>query len=164
MQEAPQIFRRDWHQRARRRTTLNRGENPSNWGHDTQLEIRGRDIYVNHALRAHIERRLRFALDCFTRRISKVRVKLEDLNGPRGGIDKCCQLAISLEASLRIVMENRASNVYTASDGVAAKAGCYIGRKLKRPHGRSPLRRIRELLLQEPPSLTGPADLQRERS
>lgn len=125
----------------------NGGENPSNWGHDMQLEIRGRDIYVSHALRAHIERRLRFALNCFASRISKVRVKLEDLNGPRGGIDKCCQLAISLAPSSRIVMEDRASSVYTAIDRVAAKAGCYIGRRLKRPNGRSPLRRTRELLL-----------------
>jgi putative sigma-54 modulation protein len=133
-------------------------------GDDMQVEIRGRDIHVSQALRAHIERRLRFALDCFARRISKVRVKLEDLNGPRGGIDKCCQLAISLEPSSRIVVENRASNVYTAIDGVAAKAGCYIGRRLKRPHGRSPLTRIRELLLQDSQSVIGPADLQQGRA
>src|SRR5450759_4390339 len=104
-----------------------------------QFEIRGRDIYVSQALRAHIERRLRFALDRFARRTRKVTVKLEDLNGPRCGIDKCCQLAISLAPSSTIVMESRASNVYTAIDGVADKAGCYIGRRLKRRHGRSPV-------------------------
>ena len=109
-----------------------------------KFEIRGRDINVSQALRDHIVRRLRFELDCFARRIRKVKVKLEDLNGPRGGIDKCCQLAISLAPSSTIVMESRASNVYTAIDGVADKAGAYIGRSIKRRHGRSSLKKIYE--------------------
>jgi putative sigma-54 modulation protein len=125
-----------------------------------QFEIRGRDISIIHALRNHIERRLRFALDRFARRVRQVRVKVGDLNGPRGGIDKCCKLAISLDRSSTIVVESHASNVYAAVDRVADKAATCIGRILKRPYGRNPLRRAAELLFHESTNVVVPADLQ----
>jgi len=124
-----------------------------------QFEIRGMDISMSQALRDHIERRLRFALDRFARRVRQVRVKVGDLNGPRGGIDKCCKLAISLDRSSTIVVESHASNVYGAVDCVADKAATCIGRILKRPHGRNPLMRVAELLFQESTGVVVPANL-----
>jgi putative sigma-54 modulation protein len=117
------------------------------------------DISMSQALRDHIERRLRFALDRFARRVRQVRVKVGDLNGPRGGIDKCCKLAISLDRSSTIVVESQASNVYGAVDCVADKAATCIGRILKRPHGRNPLMRVAELLFQESTGVVVPANL-----
>ena len=125
-----------------------------------QFEIRGRDISISQALHDYIERRLRFALDRFARRIRQVRVTLGDLNGPRGGIDKCCKLAILLDHSSTVVVESHASTIYAAIDYVADKATTYIDRRLKRPQGRNPLRRISELLFQESTSMFVPADLQ----
>ena len=125
-----------------------------------QFEIRGRDLSITEALRDRIERRLRFALDRFSRRIKQVHVTLGDLNGPRGGIDKCCKLAISLDRSSTLVVESHASNVYVAIDRVADKAATYIGRRLKRPHGRTPQRKISDVLLQESTSVVVPVNLQ----
>jgi ribosomal subunit interface protein len=124
-----------------------------------QFEIRGRDIDISEVLRDHIERRLGFALDRFAGRIRQVHVTLGDLNGPRGGIDKCCKLAISVGCSSPIVVESHASNVYTAIDCVADKAATCIGRRLKRPHGRNRSRRISELLSQESTIVVVPANL-----
>jgi ribosomal subunit interface protein len=124
-----------------------------------QLEIRGREISISQVLRDHIERRLRFALDRFANRVRQVRVKVGDLNGPRGGIDKCCKLAISLDRPSTIVLESHASNVYAAIDCVADKAATCIGRRLKRPHGRNQLRNISELLFQESTIGVAPANL-----
>jgi ribosomal subunit interface protein len=125
-----------------------------------RFEIRARDISIGHALRNHIERRLRFALDRFAGRIRQVHVTLGDLNGPRGGIDKCCKLAISLDRPSTIVLESHASNVYAAIDRVADKAATCIGRRLERPHGRNRSRRICELLFQEWTIVVVPANLQ----
>lgn len=111
-----------------------------------QIEIHGRAVPITEQLRGHIERRLRFALDRFAGRIRRVRVSVGDLNGPRGGNDKRCRLAILLAPSATIVMEDRDSNIYVAIDRVADKAGRSIGRRLNRPHGRSPSRRISALL------------------
>jgi len=124
------------------------------------VDIRGRDIYITESLRAHIERKLRFALDRFTGQIRGVRVMLADLNGPRGGIDKCCQLEISLEPSSKIVMEDRAANVYVAIDRLADKAGIYIARRIERAHRHSSSRRIPELPVRETQHVIVPVDLQ----
>lgn len=113
---------------------------------EMQFEIRGRDVYITETLRGHIERRLGFALGRFARRIKRVLVRVEDLNGPRGGIDKGCRVAILLAPSATVVMEDRDSDVYVAIDRVADKAGRYIGRRLKRPRGSSSAMRIAERL------------------
>lgn len=42
-----------------------------------------------------IERRVRLALDRLAHRVRKVSVSLTDVNGPRGGIDQQCVLAIT---------------------------------------------------------------------
>ena len=125
-----------------------------------RFEIRSRDINIRQGLRDHIERRLRFALDRFDGRIRQVQVTLGDLNGPRGGIDKSCKVAISLDRPSSIVVESHASNVYAAIDSVADKAATSICRRLTRSHRRSPLRRISELLMQEPTIAVVPANLQ----
>lgn len=125
-----------------------------------QFEIRGREISISQVLRNHIERRLRFALDRFAGRIRQVHVTLGDLNGPRGGIDKCCRLAISLDRPCTMVLESHASNVYAAIDCVADKATTCIGRRLKRPHGHNRLRRTSELLFQESTIEVAPVKLQ----
>jgi ribosome-associated translation inhibitor RaiA len=57
-------------------------------------------------------------------------------------------------------VKSHASDVYVAIDCVADKAATYIGRRLKRPHGRNPLRKISELFFQESTSVVVPAKLQ----
>jgi putative sigma-54 modulation protein len=125
-----------------------------------QFEIRGRETGISRVLRDHIERRLRFALDRFAGRIRRVHVTLRDLNGPRGGIDKCCKLAISLVRPSMIVLESHASNVYAAIDRVADKAANCIGRTLKRPHARNRSTKLSELLLQKSTIVIVPDNVQ----
>jgi putative sigma-54 modulation protein len=111
-----------------------------------QFEIHAKDIPISQQLRVHIERRLCFALERFAMRIGTVRVSVGDLNGPRGGVDKRCRVAIVLMPSTTIVMEDRDSNIYVAIDRVADKAGRYIGRRLKRLKGGGQYMKISELL------------------
>ena len=125
-----------------------------------QFDIRTRGISISQGLRKHIERRVHFALDRFAMRIRQVHATLGDLNGPRGGIDKCCRLAISLDRPSTIVVESHDSNVYAAIDGVAHKAATYVTRRLKRSLSRNPSRRISGLLFQESPSVVVPSDPQ----
>ena len=107
-----------------------------------QIEIRGREIKVSEWLHKHIERRVHFALERFSERIRKVRVQVRDLNGPRGGVDKSCQLVISLVPASTVVLETRGSNLYGTIDCLADRAATSIVRRLKRTHGRGRSRRI----------------------
>jgi putative sigma-54 modulation protein len=111
-----------------------------------QFEIHTKNIRISQPLRVHIERRLNFALERFAMRIAKVCVSVGDLNGPKGGIDKRCRVAIVLVPSTTIVMEAQDSNIYVAIDRVADKAGRCIGRRLKRRRSGARHMRISELL------------------
>jgi putative sigma-54 modulation protein len=111
-----------------------------------QFEIHTKNLRISQPLRVHIERRLNFALERFAMQIAKVCVSVGDLNGPKGGIDKRCRVAIVLMPSTTIVMEDQASNIYAAIDRVADKAGRCIGRRLKRRKSSRRHMRISELL------------------
>jgi putative sigma-54 modulation protein len=97
-----------------------------------KLEIRGLKIKITDSLRTYAQRRLAFALDRFAERIRTVRLKLDDINGSRGGVDKRCQLAISLAHSSPITLESRASTVQGAVDRMAGKVRSSIERRFVR--------------------------------
>lgn len=97
-----------------------------------QIQICSREIHISQRLRDHIERRIHFALERFAERIRKIRVQLRDLNGPRGGVDKSCQLTIALAPAATLVIEDRSANAYAAIDSVLDKAANSIVRRLKR--------------------------------
>jgi len=99
-----------------------------------KLEIRGRDIEITDMLRTYVQRRLGFALDRFAERIRIVRLKVGDMNSARGGVDKRCQLAISLAHSSPITLESRASTVQGAIDRIAGKVGSLVERRFGRKH------------------------------
>jgi putative sigma-54 modulation protein len=111
-----------------------------------QFEIHTKNIKISQPLRVHIERRLSFALERFAVRIARVCVRVGDQNGPKGGVDKRCRVAIVLLPSTTIVMEDQDANIYTAIDRVADKAGRCIGRSLKRRTSGRRHMRISELL------------------
>ena len=98
-----------------------------------KLEIRGRDIEITDMLRTYVQRRLGFALDRFAERIRIVRLKLGDMK-TRGGVDKRCQLAISLMHSSPITLESHASTVHGAIDRMAGKVGSFVERHFRRKH------------------------------
>ena len=100
-------------------------------------------------MRGHIQRRLSFALGRFAARIRKVRVSVGDLNGPRGGVDKRCRVAIVLIPTRTIVIEERDSNIYVAIDRVGDRAGTCIGRRLKRLRSVNKCTRISGALSEE---------------
>lgn len=50
------------------------------------------------------QRRLEFALGRFAGRVRSLSVRLTDLNGPRGGIDKKCLIAVRLAHPRRVIV------------------------------------------------------------
>lgn len=51
-----------------------------------------------------VRTRLEFALGRFTGRVRSLHVSLKDLNGPGGGLDKHCRIAIRLERHGRLIV------------------------------------------------------------
>lgn len=50
------------------------------------------------------QRRLEFALGRFASRVRSLTVRLSDLNGPRGGLDKKCLISVRLERPRKVVV------------------------------------------------------------
>lgn len=51
-----------------------------------------------------VHTRLEFALGRFSGRVRSLTVRLKDLNGPKGGPDKQCQIAVRLEYPRRVIL------------------------------------------------------------
>src|SRR5690349_19560107 len=59
-------------------------------------------------------------------------VRLRDVNGPRGGIDKACRIVVRLRGRGTSVAEAVDRDLYAAIDAAAAKLGRSVRRHLRR--------------------------------
>jgi hypothetical protein len=80
-------------------------------------------------LLARVEHRVQTALRRFGAHIRAVRVHLADVNGPRGGVDKECTIAIRLAVTPRLLLIEDVDRVFLAAvDRAADRAGHAVAR------------------------------------
>ncbi len=101
-----------------------------------QIDIQAPSFSLTEALRNHAERRLRFSLTYCDEHIQRVIMRLSDINGPRGGADKCCHLRVVLAGLPDVVVEDIQADLYVAIGRAATRAGRTIGRRLTRRRDR----------------------------
>jgi putative sigma-54 modulation protein len=104
-----------------------------------KLEIRTHGIELTESLRAQAEKRLGFGLDWTRHEVSKVMLRLSDINGPRGGNDKRCQLRIPLPGMRDIVIEDTDADLHIAIDRAIDRAARTLERRLSRRREFGPL-------------------------
>jgi putative sigma-54 modulation protein len=97
-----------------------------------QIEIQARDFPLTEALAAYIERRISFVLSSRYDQIQRITVRLSDINGSRGGIDKRCQIQVTLPKLKDIVIEDTETDLYVAIDRAADRTGRTVNRRLTR--------------------------------
>ncbi len=97
-----------------------------------QIDIQARNFSLTDALRRHAERRLRFALTCCDEHIQRVAMRLSDINGPRGGVDKRCHLQVVLAGLPDVVIEDIEADLYVAIDRATDRAGRTLVRRIER--------------------------------
>ncbi len=97
-----------------------------------EIEIRAMGMSVTEGMRAHVERRLAFALDRFREKVARVTVRVADVNGPRGGPDKTCRVDAALRTGHRVHIDERHLDAYAAIDRAAHRLGQTVGRRLVR--------------------------------
>ena len=97
-----------------------------------ELTVHGRHMPVSHALANHAEVRFGAALGQHDGWVKRVVLSLEDINGPRGGVDKRCKAMINLRAGAPLVLEEISTNLYGAIDEIAHRAKRAVGRKVAR--------------------------------
>jgi ribosome-associated translation inhibitor RaiA len=97
-----------------------------------QIDIQAQHFSISDALRAHIERRLCFALSCCVLHIQRIVLRLSDINGPRGGADKRCWIQLTLAGTPDVMIENTEVDLYLAIDRAVHRAKCTVLRKINR--------------------------------
>ncbi len=84
--------------------------------------------------------RLRFVMRRLTWLVPRATVHLSDVNGPRGGIDKRCQLELKTDHSGTVVVTSMAHDWRSALDGALSRAARVLVRSWQRQgrrgHGR----------------------------
>lgn len=99
-----------------------------------RVDIKTSGLDLTEGLREHTERRLGFALDRAHHDVDTITVRLSDINGPRGGADKRCQIQIPLPRHNGVVIEETDADLYVAIDRAASRAGNTLARQLARRH------------------------------
>jgi len=97
-----------------------------------KLSIVDRDKCLTAPIRKLATRRLLFALSRFDSKIDDVTLTVDDLNGPKGGIDKRCQLRIELRYGADVILTNLDSTVEAGISRLADRAGRTIARRIGR--------------------------------
>lgn len=78
------------------------------------------------------ERRLRFVIRRLQWLVPQARIRLSDLNGPRGGVDKRCQVELHTAGAGTVVVTAVATHWPAALDRALARAGRALLRAWRR--------------------------------
>lgn len=95
-------------------------------------------------LRDLTERRVRFVLRRLIWLVPRAEVQLSDMNGPRGGVDKRCQIELKTDGAGSVVVSSVAKDWRCALDRALARAARFLMRLWRR--GSDP-RRLRQRLI-----------------
>ena len=67
--------------------------------------------------RAYIRHRIDAKISKLESSVERVSVRLEDVNGPRGGVDKVCRAKVTVKGVPVVVVERRHQSARAAVDG-----------------------------------------------
>ncbi len=96
------------------------------------LLIRSEGFRMTGPLHDFVQNRLRLSLAQFKQLKAKIRVRLSDDNGPRGGVDKCCRFEVRILGMRPILVDERDSDLYIAISRGSQRIQRQIARAVSR--------------------------------
>ena len=99
------------------------------------LQIKAQDFTLTDGLRQHVSTRLAYALNHGRDIVTRIVVRLSDVNGPRGGVDKCCGIEVRLKGAPALIIEDTQTDLYVAIDRASERIGRTLDRRLARQRG-----------------------------
>jgi putative sigma-54 modulation protein len=97
-----------------------------------KTEIRLRSLSDSAELRAYAKRQLGFCLSRFGGAIDAVVLRVSDLNGPKGGVDKHCQISARLRGGGTVTLSAQSTDARIAIAQATERAVRRIVRELSR--------------------------------
>lgn len=97
-----------------------------------KIDVRFRGLEASETLREHIRRRVHFQMSRFGGAVRSVVVKIGDINGPKGGVDKRCQVTLRGSRLGPVTIEDLSADLYSAVDSALDRAARAAGRDIGR--------------------------------
>ncbi len=94
------------------------------------VHINARHFDLTPALSNYVESKVRLMLGRYKNKIVKISVSLSDINGPKGGEDKCCKIIVKPESTSSIVVQETAANMYDAINSCSHRVKRTVNRSL----------------------------------
>ena len=104
---------------------------------DIPAHIRAVGAPIDAADRSYMRRKLGTRIGKFARAIERVSVRIRDVNGPRGGVDKVCAIKVVLTGLPSVVVEQQHASLQAAVDGALQRTERAVRRSMKRRTARS---------------------------
>ena len=95
-------------------------------------QVRVLGVEFDERGRSYLRRRLGRKLGKFAASIELVSVRVDDVNGPRGGIDQVCRINVVLIGLPPVVIERRDATLEAAIDGALTGAERAVRRRVQR--------------------------------
>ncbi len=120
-----------------------------------RLQVSGSNVKLDESILDHVDRRFRFALDRLESEVSSVSIKLGDVNGPKGGVDKQCKVLVKLASGGDLVLRERAEDIYLSVSRASDRVQRLVRRRIDR-------RKTRRRRTAPPPPPTGTDGIEEE--
>ncbi len=103
------------------------------------LDLQSRPFPITPALADAVETQLETIAQRFGSRVSSISVRLDDVNGKRGGIDKRCRIVVRMARHRSVVGQALSDDLYHAISLAARRAETALGRRRERTRSFRPL-------------------------
>jgi hypothetical protein len=99
---------------------------------DIPAHIRAAGAPIDTEDRAYIRRKLGTKVGKFARAVERVSVRIRDVNGPRGGVDKACTIKVRLTHLPSVVVEQRDASLRSAVEAALQRTERAVRRAMQR--------------------------------
>lgn len=97
-----------------------------------KIDIQALDFSLTDPLKREVQRRVTERLSARHEHISRIQVRLGDVNGPKGGKDMYCRIRVELPGQKDVFVEDVESDMYMAIYRAAGRVNRTVSRRLSR--------------------------------
>ena len=97
-----------------------------------KLDIQARDFSLTDSMLTYVKDRINYLFGSRYDQIQQITVRLSDVNGPRGGVDKRCVVKVTLPRLNEIIIDDIQADLYVAIFRAMDRASRTVNRRLAR--------------------------------
>jgi putative sigma-54 modulation protein len=96
-----------------------------------RLRMAARGVELSVELADYVRRRVHFSLGRFSGKIKSLYIRLADVNGPRGGTDKLCDIQVNIGLRRPVIVCERQVSIHSAVAFALERAERAVQRQFK---------------------------------